>query len=113
MVFDRDVYARRRARQLNLVRVETMYAAASTKVEIRRIILRALMRDNHVKIFTKLAAGQRLRAIEAMARPLKFNRRCRISGRPRQVIRTFGFARMHLRQQFHERLIPTVVQKRW
>ena len=113
MIFDRDLYAHRRARQLNLLRVEMLYAVAAAKVELRRLILRSVMRDNHVRIAGRLAAGQRLRAIEAAARPLKFNRRCRVSGRARQVIRVFGLARMHLRQQFHERLVPTVVQKRW
>jgi small subunit ribosomal protein S14 len=113
MIFDRDLYAHRRVRQTNLVRVEALRAEAVTKYQLRRQVLRFIIKDCHVPIACRLLAAQRLRMLTGWVTYTRLSRRCRISGRPRQVLRFAGLARMHLRQQFHEQLLPSLAQKRW
>lgn len=113
MIFDRDLYAKRRVRQTNLLRVEALRCAVSQKYQLRRQVLRFIIKDFHVPIACRLLAAQRLRMLIGWGTQTRLTRRCRISGRPRQVLRFAGLARMHLRQQFHEQLLPSIAQKRW
>lgn len=113
MLFDRDNYINRRARQENLIRVETRRGSLIAGLVLRRLVLKALIRDTRVSPRAKVFAAQRLRALPIQANPTRFRRRCRVTGRPRQVLRTLGLARMHIRQQLHERLVPLIAQKRW
>ena len=113
MLFDRDAHTMRRVRQTNLVRVEGLRAAAIAKKQLRRQVLRSIIKDYHVPIARRLLAAQRLRMLMGWATLTRLSRRCRISGRSRQVLRFTGLARMHLRQQFHERLVPNLAQRRW
>lgn len=80
---------------------------------LRRLVLKALKRDTRVAPRARAFAAQRLRALPVQANPTRLRRRCRVTGRPRQVLRVVGLARMHLRQQLHERLVPLIAQKRW
>jgi small subunit ribosomal protein S14 len=113
MLFDRDGYVRRRARQENLVRLEARRGALAVRTILRRLVLRAVCRDRHLSPRVRVFAAQRLRALAVQAAPSRFRRRCRVTGRPRQVLRLAGLARMPLRQQLHERLVPLLAQRRW
>ncbi len=113
MVFDRDLYVKRRARQANLVRVEALRAAVALKCALRRQVLRFLVKDLHAPLACRVLAAQRLRVLTGLRAVTRVSRRCRVSGRPRQVLRFAGLARMHLKQQFHEQLLPSLAQKRW
>jgi len=113
MLFDRDGYVRRRARQENLLRLEARRGALAVRTVLRRLVLRAVCRDGHLGPRAKVLAAQRLRALAVQAAPSRFRRRCRVTGRPRQVLRVAGLARMPLRQQLHERLVPLLAQRRW
>ena len=113
MLFDRDGYVRRRARQENLVRVEARRGALAIKLILRRLVLKAVCHDKHLSPRARVFAAQRLRALAIQGAPARFRRRCRVTGRPRQVLRTVGLARMPLRQQFHERLVPLLAHRRW
>jgi small subunit ribosomal protein S14 len=112
MLFDRDGYVRRRARQENLIRVEARRGLLAVRLVLRRLVLRAVCRDNHLSPRSRAFAAQRLRALTAQVAPSRFRRRCRVTGRPRQVLRVAGLARMPLRQQLHERLMPLLAQRR-
>jgi small subunit ribosomal protein S14 len=113
MLFDRDAYVRRRTRQENLIRVESRRGALAVGLVLRRLVLRAVCRDDHLSPRVRALAAQRLRALSSQAAPSRFRRRCRVTGRPRQVLRVAGLARMPLRQQLHERLLPLLAQRRW
>lgn len=113
MIFDRDAHTMRRVRQTNLIRVEGLRAEAIAKKQLRRQILRSIIKDCHIPIARRLLAAQRLRMLTGLNTLTRLSRRCRISGRSRQVLQFAGLARMHLRQQFHERLVPGLVQRRW
>lgn len=113
MLFDRDTHTQRRVRQANLVRVGTLTQAETARSRLRRAILRLLTKDRRVPLARRLLASQRLRALPRGGTAARFIQRCRVSGRPRQVLRFAGLARMHFRQQHHERLLPLVAQKRW
>lgn len=113
MLFDRDTYVRRRARQENLIRLEARRGALGVRLILRRLVLRAVCRDRHATPGARALAAQRLRALTRQLAPARFRRRCRVTGRPRQVLRLAGLARMPLRQQFHERLVPLLAQRRW
>lgn len=113
MLFDRDGYVRRRARQENLVRVEARRGALAVRLVLRRLVLKTLCRDLHLSPAVRVFAAQRLRALPVQSAPSRFRRRCRVTGRPRQVLRAVGLARMPMRQQLHERLLPLLAQKRW
>lgn len=112
MIFDRDLKASRRARQMNLIRMESLRGAATTKCQLRRQVLRFITKDHHAPLACRLLAAQRMRLLVGLKALTRLSRRCRVSGRPRQVLRFGGLARMHLRQQFHERLVPVLAQKR-
>lgn len=113
MIFDRDLQASRRTRQANLVRVETLRGLAIAKCQLRRQVLRLITKDYHVPLSCRLLAAQRMRLLTGLKTLSRLSQRCRVSGRQRQVLRFGGLSRMHLRQQFHERLVPSLVQKRW
>lgn len=112
MIFDRDLKNSRRARQSNLIRMETLRALAIAKCQLRRQVLRMVIKDHHVPISRRLLAAQRMRTLVGLKALTRLSQRCRVSGRQRQVLRFGGLARMHLRQQFHERLVPVMTQKR-
>ena len=113
MLFDRDGYVKRRVRQENLVRVEARRGALAVRLILRRLVLKAVCRDQHLTPGARVFAAQRLRALTRQVAPSRFRRRCRVTGRPRQVLRVAGLARMPLRQHFHERLVPLFAQRRW
>ena len=113
MLFDRDGYVKRRARQENLIRVEARRGALAVKLVLRRLVLKAVCHEQHLSPRVRVFAAQRLRAITRQVAPSRFRRRCRVTGRPRQVLRMAGLARMPLRQHFHERLVPLLAQRRW
>lgn len=113
MLFDRDAYVRRRVRQENLVRVDARRGALAVKLILRRLVLKALTHDRHLPPRARVFAAQRLRALSRQIAPSRFRRRCRVTGRPRQVLRLAGLARMPLRQQHHERLVPLLAHRRW
>lgn len=113
MIFDRDLQVSRRTRQTNLVRTETLRSLAIAKCQLRRQVLRLITKDYHVPLSCRLLAAQRMRQLTGLKTLTRLSQRCRVSGRQRQVLRFGGLARMHLRQQFHERLIPALAQKRW
>jgi len=113
MLFDRSLNVGRRVRQANLLRVEALRCAEIAKVQLKRQVLRLLTKDQHLPLMNRLLAAQRLRTLTSWATATRMRKRCRVSGRPRQVLRFAGLARMHLRQQLHERLLPNVAQRRW
>jgi len=76
-------------------------------------VLRLITKDHHAPLYCRLIAAQRMRQLTGLKTLTRLTQRCRVSGRPRQVLRFGGLSRMHLRQQFHERLVPALVQKRW
>jgi len=63
MLFDRDLYAKRRTRQLNLLRVEALRVVVIAKHQLRRQVLRFLIKDLHVPVACRLLAAQRLRTL--------------------------------------------------
>lgn len=113
MLFDRDSYVRRRARQENLIRVDARRGRLGVRLVLRRLVLKAVCHDRHLSPQVRAFAAQRLRALTRQSAPSRFRRRCRVTGRPRQVLRAVGLARMHLRQQLHERLVPLLAHRRW
>lgn len=98
---------------MNLIRTETLRGVAISKCQLRRQVLRLITKDYHTPLACRILAAQRLRLLTGWKALTRLTQRCRVSGRPRQVLRFGGLARMHLRQQFHERLVPALVQKRW
>jgi hypothetical protein len=63
MIFDRDLRASRRARQMNLLRTETLRGAAISKCQLRRQILRFITKDYHAPLACRVLAAQRLRLL--------------------------------------------------
>lgn len=112
MLFDRDASVQRRTRQANLVRAASLAQVQAAKNYLRRAVLRLVAVDTHIPVARRLLAVQRLASLPSTGSPIRFKRRCRASGRARQVLRFAGLARMHLKQQHVERLLPLVAQKR-
>jgi len=113
MIFDRDLKSSRRTRQENLLRVEALRGLVISKCQLRRQVLRLITKDHHVPLACRVLSAQRMRSLVGLRALTRLTQRCRVSGRPRQVLRFGGLSRMHLRQQFHERLVPALAQKRW
>lgn len=62
-----------------------------------------------------LAAGdyEALQRIPKNASPVRLHNRCKITGRPKGYMRTFGISRVTFREMANEGLIPGVKKASW
>lgn len=63
MLFDRNLSVGRRVRQANLLRVEALRCREVFKVQLKRQVLRSVIKDHHAPLASRLLAAQRLRTL--------------------------------------------------
>lgn len=94
------------AREKKRQRTVAKYAA-------RRAELKALIKDPTADDETRWDAQQRLQALPRDANPVRLQRRCGITGRPRGVYRRFGLGRNKLREAAMNGDIPGLTKASW
>jgi small subunit ribosomal protein S14 len=79
----------------------------------RRATLKAVINDRSADPEQVEAAVIALQKLPRDASPSRYQRRCRISGRPHSVYRKFGLGRNKLREAVMRGDVPGVVKASW
>ncbi|MEO5790129.1 MAG: 30S ribosomal protein S14 [Gelidibacter sp.] len=65
------------------------------------------------KALKKAGDYEALQKLPRNASPVRLHNRCKLTGRPRGYIRTFGISRVMLREMANQGLIPGVRKASW
>ena len=79
----------------------------------RRRELKAIVNDRSADYETRMAAQHALQKLPRNANPVRLQRRCGVSGRPRGVYRKFGLGRNKLREAAMRGDVPGLVKASW
>jgi len=112
MTVARDAYLALAVRKQNLLRLEHKRRTAAASVTLRRLLLRALLREASLSLFTKTLVAQRLHALSTWSRVTKHRTRCLSTGRARQARRRHLLARMQLQSLHAEGMLPSLQHSR-
>lgn len=95
------------AKELKRLRTVEKYAA-------RRAELKAMIKNvQGVDDETRWEAQQQLQALPRDASPVRMQRRCGVTGRPRGVYRRFGLGRNKLRESAMNGSVPGLTKASW
>jgi small subunit ribosomal protein S14 len=79
----------------------------------KRIALKEIIRNPKTSYEDRMAAFEKLRNLPRNANPVRIQKRCRVTGRPRAVYRKFGISRIVLREMASQGLIPGMTKASW
>ena len=79
----------------------------------RRRELKAIVNDRSADYETRQEAQHALQKLPRNANPVRLQRRCGVSGRPRGVYRKFGLGRNKLREAAMRGDVPGLVKSSW
>ena len=79
----------------------------------RRAQLKAVINDRNAEPDQVEAAVIALQKLPRDASPSRYQRRCRVSGRPHSVYRKFGLGRNKLREAVMRGDVPGIVKASW
>ena len=79
----------------------------------KRSELKELIRNPNTPEEDKLKAQNKLQTLPRDASPVRLQRRCHLTGRPRAVYRKFGLGRNKLRELAMKGDIPGLVKSSW
>ena len=79
----------------------------------KRIKLKEIIRDPNTSDEDRLEAQIKLQKLPRNASPVRLQRRCSITGRPRAVYRKFGLGRNKIRELAMKGDIPGLVKSSW
>ena len=83
------------------------------KLAPKRMKLKTIINDRNASDEERWEAQQKLQKMPRDAMPVRIQRRCRITGRPRGVYRKFGLARNKLREAMVRGDVPGLVKASW
>lgn len=83
------------------------------KLAPKRARLKAIINDRNASEEERWEAQQSLQKMPRDAMPVRIQRRCRITGRPRGVYRKFGLGRNKLREAMVRGDVPGLVKASW
>ena len=92
---------------------EKKRAATVVKYAERRRELKAIINNRNLDVDERWAAQEQLQKLPRDANPIRQQRRCGISGRPRGVYRKFGLGRNMLRLAAMRGDIPGLKKASW
>ena len=92
---------------------EVKRAKICAKYADRRSELKAIINDRAADYETRMEAQHALQKLPRDANPIRQQRRCGISGRPRGVYRKFGLGRNMLREAAMRGELPGLVKASW
>ena len=94
------------AREIKRARTVAKYAA-------RRAALKAILHDANASDDERWEAQLKLQQLPRNASPVRQQRRCRVTGRPRGVYRKFGLCRNKLREAAMRGDVPGLTKASW
>lgn len=112
MTLARDARLALAVRKQNLLRLEHYKRTVAATQAFRRLILRALLRDEGLEDLHKGVLNQRLHSLAAYGRGTKHRTRCANTGRARQARRKHLLARMQLQSLHAEGMLPSIQHAR-
>ena len=83
------------------------------KFEVKRTALLAIINDFKQPEDERMAARMQLQQLPRNASPTRVRNRCKLTGRPRGVYRTFGLGRNKLREIAMRGEIPGMTKASW
>jgi len=93
-----------KAREVKRAKLIAKYAAK--RAELKKII-------NSNDYEAKEAAIIALQKLPPNSNPIRLHNRCKLTGRPKGYIRTFGISRINFREMANQGLIPGVRKASW
>lgn len=96
-----------------MVNRETKRAKIAAKYAVKRQALKAIIADRNATDEARWDAQEKLQKQPRDASPVRKQRRCGITGRPRGVYRKFGLSRTKLREAAMRGDVPGLVMASW
>jgi len=97
----------------SMIEREKKRAQIAAKFAAKRAALKAIIQDPKASDEDKWAAQIKLQKLPRDASPVRKQRRCELTGRPRGVYRKFGLARTKLREAAMRGDVPGLVKASW
>ena len=99
--------------KLSMIEREKKRARTVAKYAAKRAALKEIINDRSATDDEHWEAQVQLKKLPRNASPVRQQRRCAITGRPRGVYRKFGLARTKLREAAMRGDIPGLVKASW
>ena len=99
--------------KLSMIQREKKRARTVAKYAVKRAALKEIINDRSATDDEHWEAQLQLQKLPRNASPVRQQRRCGITGRPRGVYRKFGLARTKLREAAMRGDIPGLVKASW
>ena len=99
--------------KLSMIQREKKRARTVAKYAVKRAALKEIINDRSATDDEHWEAQIQLQKLPRNASPVRQQRRCGITGRPRGVYRKFGLARTKLREAAMRGDIPGLVKASW
>jgi len=99
--------------KISMVEREKKRAKMVAKYAKKRAELKAIINDRSVSDEERWAAQEKLQKLPRNASPVRQQRRCAMTGRPRGVYRKFGLGRNKLREAAMRGDVPGLVKSSW
>jgi small subunit ribosomal protein S14 len=97
----------------SLVEREKKRARVHAKFAAKRARLKAIINDRNLSDDERWEAQVKLQKLPRNASPVRRQRRCGMTGRPRGVYRKFGLGRNKLREAAMQGDVPGLVKASW
>ena len=92
---------------------EIKRAKLVAKYAEKRIELKKIINSQTADYAAKEAAIIALQKLPLNSNPIRMHNRCKLSGRPKGYMRTFGISRLDFREMASKGLIPGVKKASW
>jgi|TARA_Y100000815_G_scaffold76859_1_gene65797 small subunit ribosomal protein S14 len=99
--------------KLSMIQREKKRARTVAKYAVKRAALKEIINDRSATDDEHWEAQIQLQKLPRNASPVRQQRRCGITGRPRGVYRKFGLARTKLREAAMRGDVPGLVKASW
>lgn len=99
--------------KLSMIQREKKRARTVAKYAVKRAALKEIINDRSATDDEHWEAQLQLQKLPRNASPVRQQRRCGITGRPRGVYRKFGLARTKLREAAMRGDVPGLVKASW
>ncbi len=99
--------------KVSMIEREKKRARLQAKYAEKRARLKAVINDRNASEEEIWEAQQKLQKLPRDASPIRKQRRCGVTGRPRGVYRKFGLGRNKLRESAMRGDVPGLVKSSW
>lgn len=83
------------------------------KYKIRRLELKARVKDTSLSLEERVEAQEQLQALPKNSSPVRIRKRCGVTGRPRGYMGLFGLSRIKFREFALQGILPGVKKASW